>query len=34
MEPLKKEQDQQLRNKEMRKEHLMSKGPIDNLYLF
>lgn len=34
MEPLKKEQDQQLRNKEMRKEHLMSKGQIDNLYLF
>ncbi|XP_044269093.1 uncharacterized protein LOC123014195 isoform X2 [Tribolium madens] len=34
MEPLKKEQDQQLRNKEMRKEHLLSKGQIDNLYLF
>ncbi|EFA00646.2 hypothetical protein TcasGA2_TC003522 [Tribolium castaneum] len=34
MEPLKKEQDQQLRNKEMRKEHLLSKGQIDNLYLY
>lgn len=33
MEPLKKEQEQQLRNKEMRKEHLLTKGPLNNIYL-
>lgn len=35
MEPLKKEVEQQLRNKEMRKEHLLTKGrALDNVYLF